>query len=183
MKTFEEVMVLTRTVSSNTALEDPEAKALYECCLQVSRNGTVVEIGCECGRASSLIIQMAKECGFYWYHIDPYIKHPKYEIDWLGTMWSIDVCFGFVNMTSKEAINEVPAIIDLLFIDGDHSYDAVLSDLTLYCPRLRTGGVLTMHDFGRDSLPDVYRAATEYLKDDEWDQVQVAGTLGVWRRR
>jgi len=183
MKTFDEVMELTRTVSSNTALEDPEAELLFEVCRRVSRNGTVVEIGCECGRSSSLILQVAKECGFLSYHIDPYIEHPEYMAQWIQMMERIDFIFSFKNMKSAEAINEVPALIDLLFIDGDHSYEAVLSDLTLYCPRVGHGGILAMHDFGRPSLPDVYRAAREYLKGDEWDEVQLAGTLGVWRKK
>ena len=56
-------------------------------------------------------------------------------------------------------------------------------DLRTLCPLIKAGGILTMHDYGRDSLPGVYKAATEYLKDDKWDQTGVYGTLGVWRRR
>ncbi len=44
---------------------------------------------------------------------------------------------------------------DLLFIDGDHSYDAVVTDLRCWLPSLKRGGVLAMHDI---DAPDVKRA-------------------------
>jgi predicted O-methyltransferase YrrM len=50
-------------------------------------------------------------------------------------------------------VNTIPC--DLLFIDGDHSYDAVVTDLRCWLPSLKRGGALAMHDV--DS-PDVRRA-------------------------
>ena len=183
MKTFEEVMELTRTVSSNTALEDPEAKALYECCMGVLCGGLVVEIGCQLGRSSSLIAQVAKEECFHHSHIDPYIENPEYLGPWIAMMHKIGHPFTLHCMKSDRAVHLIQRQIDLLFVDGDHEYKAVMEDLSRYGYKIAKGGILAMHDYGRDSLPGVYRAATEFLNDDEWDQVQVAGTLGVWRRR
>lgn len=36
--------------------------------------------------------------------------------------------------------------IDLLFIDGDHSYGGVLSDFRMYAPLVRPGGLIALHD-------------------------------------
>lgn len=36
--------------------------------------------------------------------------------------------------------------IDLLFLDGDHSYDAVLRDYRDWAPKVRPGGFLVLHD-------------------------------------
>jgi predicted O-methyltransferase YrrM len=36
--------------------------------------------------------------------------------------------------------------IDLLFIDGDHSYEGVKKDYQLYSPFVRTGGIVAFHD-------------------------------------
>ena len=38
--------------------------------------------------------------------------------------------------------------IDLLFIDGDHSYEGVLADWTTYRPMLTTGATIVLHDIG-----------------------------------
>lgn len=40
--------------------------------------------------------------------------------------------------------------LDLLFIDGDHEYDAVKSDFTNYRPLVRQGGLIVFHDIVRD---------------------------------
>lgn len=36
--------------------------------------------------------------------------------------------------------------VDFLFIDGDHSYDGVRSDLEMYGPLVRPGGLIAFHD-------------------------------------
>jgi len=41
---------------------------------------------------------------------------------------------------------------DMLFIDGDHSYDAVCTDLRLWLPSLNSGGVLAMHDIDSEGV-------------------------------
>ena len=39
--------------------------------------------------------------------------------------------------------------LDLLFIDGDHSYDGVKRDFELYSPLVRPGGLVALHDIAR----------------------------------
>ena len=39
-------------------------------------------------------------------------------------------------------------LLDLLFVDGGHTYDVVVEDLLHYLPRLRTGGLLVVDDCG-----------------------------------
>jgi predicted O-methyltransferase YrrM len=41
--------------------------------------------------------------------------------------------------------------LDLLFIDGDHTYDGVKRDFTLYAPLVRKGGVVAFHDIAEHS--------------------------------
>ncbi len=54
----------------------------------------------------------------------------------------------------------IPDELGLLFIDGDHSYEGVKNDLELYLPKLKSGGVLIMHDCSHDA---VYRAIKEFV--------------------
>ena len=37
--------------------------------------------------------------------------------------------------------------IDLLFVDGDHSYEAVRMDLEAWLPKMKDGGIVVFHDF------------------------------------
>lgn len=186
MKTFEEVMQFTRTVSSPTALSDEEAGALYRACWVVPFGGMAVEVGCQLGRSSSLISQVAWEKPFHSLHIDPFTDQPDFLRQWHETMCQIggrDHFYTHLCMRTDQAAYLLLTLrFDLVYIDGDHEYPGVRTDLQTLCPLLREGGILCMHDYGRDSLPGVYRAATEYLKDDKWDQVTVAGTMGVWRK-
>lgn len=65
-----------------------------------------------------------------------------------------------IMMTSKEAAEIFPdRFLDLVFIDGDHSRDAVREDICLWSPKVRHGGILCGHDcemrahrLGRDRL-------------------------------
>jgi predicted O-methyltransferase YrrM len=39
-----------------------------------------------------------------------------------------------------------PAMLDFLFIDGDHSYEGVKRDFEMYSPLVRPGGMIAFHD-------------------------------------
>jgi len=49
---------------------------------------------------------------------------------------------------------------DLVFIDGDHSYQAVKDDIEFWKKRIRIGGIISGHDYRK---PDVKRAVHETL--------------------
>ena len=56
---------------------------------------------------------------------------------------------------ATETVRKVRSILcgeplDLLFIDGDHGYEAVKSDFTSYSPLVRPGGLIVLHDIVRD---------------------------------
>lgn len=51
-------------------------------------------------------------------------------------------------MTSKSFVeeNHCPNNIDLVYIDGDHSYEGIQLDIQLFCPRLKRNGIIILHD-------------------------------------
>lgn len=51
--------------------------------------------------------------------------------------------------------------LDMVYIDGDHSYAAVLNDIYITLPMLREYGYMAGHDY---YLPDVQRAITEVFE-------------------
>lgn len=50
--------------------------------------------------------------------------------------------------------------IDLLFIDGDHTYEGVKLDYDLYSQRVRKGGLIAFHDIVPDKRPALQK--TDY---------------------
>jgi predicted O-methyltransferase YrrM len=48
----------------------------------------------------------------------------------------------------NEAVGRQP--IDVLFIDGDHSYNGVRADFELYSSLVRPGGIIALHDVNED---------------------------------
>jgi len=44
--------------------------------------------------------------------------------------------------------------LDLLFIDGDHTYDGVKLDFEMYSPLVKPGGIVAFHDIVQVDVPD-----------------------------
>jgi len=53
--------------------------------------------------------------------------------------------------------------LDLIFIDGDHTFEGCYADLTAWYPKLKSGGIF----LGHDCYPDVRRAVELFMKDKE----------------
>lgn len=199
MKTFERVMQLTRTVSSIVLLQDEEAKALYDAVSAVPQNGLVVEIGCNLGRSSSLIAQMAHDQNFRTVYVDPYKEQPELMVGWARMMREIGGedwhRFTLLCMRTEQARWELERLcvdgIDVAYIDGDHEGPGVKLDLEIVADMVKPGGFMCCHDYGPEVLepggkpmfrfPDVTRLLDAYTAEG-WDRVEVAHTMGVWRK-
>lgn len=71
--------------------------------------------------------------------------------------------------TSQNTVNQVSKILDgelldLLYIDGDHSYDGVLKDFELYSPFVAEGGYIIFHD----------------IVDSDFHRKQECGVAKLW---
>ena len=59
---------------------------------------------------------------------------------------------------------------DLVFIDGDHTYEATKQDIAIWWPRVRSGGLLCGHDFGHprnaSGLFGVDKAVREFCESE-----------------
>lgn len=59
----------------------------------------------------------------------------------------------------KAAVTLNQDAVDFVFIDGDHSYEAVYQDIRLWLPVIKSGGVIAGHDYG--VYPGVVQAVDE----------------------
>lgn len=65
------------------------------------------------------------------------------------------------------AMTYIPGELDLVFIDGDHSYEGVKADIEAWLPKVRRGGILAGHDY-YTRWPGVVRAVDEAFEDLEF---------------
>jgi cephalosporin hydroxylase len=56
-----------------------------------------------------------------------------------------------------------PRAVDLVYIDADHRYEAVVRDLPAWRPHVRSGGWLAGHDYTVPQHPGVRQAVDEIL--------------------
>lgn len=71
-----------------------------------------------------------------------------------------------VRMRSVDAAAIIaPRSLDLVYIDGSHMYEHVLTDLMAWAPAVKTGGLLCGHDW--NYFPDVNHAVREFLLSNE----------------
>ncbi len=57
--------------------------------------------------------------------------------------------------------------IDILYIDGEHTTEAVMRDMLLYVPLVRPGGLVVMDDYGNEKVKravDYVRSAINYFE-------------------
>lgn len=72
--------------------------------------------------------------------------------------------------STKEVVEDLlgDELVDLLFIDGDHTYAGVLRDYELYLPLMAPGGVVAFHDINDT---DFHHQAGCYV-DQLWKSIQ-----------
>jgi hypothetical protein len=70
--------------------------------------------------------------------------------------------------TSAKAAELVPDGLDLVFIDGDHSYESVKQDIALWEPKVRPGGIIAGHDYCYQHFPQVIKAVDECFPKNLW---------------
>lgn len=85
--------------------------------------------------------------------IDTDIRN-KYLLDRVTTTEQSHYLRGFSNSVSVRSkfrkIFPQPQMVDVLFIDGDHSYEGVKSDFELYEKEVKSGGLIIFHDIVQD---------------------------------
>ena len=73
-----------------------------------------------------------------------------------------------------------PMSLDLVFIDGDHDFEAVVADLVAWSTALKPGGLCCGHNMGQAGVAD---AVTRFLAASGWPVAQDGPDQLWWSRK
>ncbi|MDQ1912297.1 class I SAM-dependent methyltransferase [Paenibacillus sp. GD4] len=142
--------------------------------------GSIVEIGSYKGKStlalamSSLRLTKAKKTV---YAIDPFSSNgiigKNYYKAFRKNMKNAGVKQYVVPIKrlSHEAYNDFPVPIAQLFIDGNHEYDMVKQDISIYVPKVSQGGYIAFHDYNQSKFPGVKHAVDELLQNKKYQVI------------
>lgn len=128
---------------------------------QATEHLLIAEIGCYKGRSTCALGEYAKGVV---YAFDDF-KGPRNGVNFVPFDEDCNLfkvcCDNLSDLISAEKViicqeshSEISTNIqpDMVFIDGDHSYDGVKRDIAYWWPRLRPGGLMCGHDSGFDEV-------------------------------
>ena len=122
----------------------------------------------ENARVISVDLPISEFCG----KADPRVPIQEHAIEQEWKLWTkrnnnklhLIQASSFAPST-KEKVQELlnGELLDFVFIDGDHRYEAVKKDFTMYLDLVRDGGIIALHDIG---------SAEEGGVDALWNELQ-----------
>lgn len=143
-----------------------DMQALHSGCKRLKNGDVYVEVGTYYGRSTYCAMKFLPK-GVKMYAVDiedpgEYPGHKSRKQFWEET--GLDERVTYIVKPSVEAAEEFKEKIDMIFIDADHSYEEVKSDVESWYPHMKPGGYMYFHD-ADDSSPGVWQLVEEMSKD------------------
>ena len=140
---------------------------------QVEAYGSIVEIGSEFGMSTSILAKFS-DPSVHVSAVDPFpndtfAQHSR-NMARIGVLDRIVYFKMLSEAAAKQYLQNDGQLIDVLFIDGDHSTDAVLIDILMWLPMVEVGGVVIFHDT---------MAPTNMRPHEQHEWVEKA--INIWR--
>ncbi|MGD0280268.1 MAG: class I SAM-dependent methyltransferase, partial [Smithella sp.] len=158
---------LSRSAKIPGHLTPREGIALHEVAKKYASEGSIVEIGSFLGKSSNFLVEAILKSG-HLYCVDtwqndamPGGNQDNFE-QFLNNMKGWEGKFTPLRGDSNKTVLDWKQQIDLLWIDGDHSYEGCASDIRNWFPFLKTNGWICLHDYANPC--GVAQAAQELLK-------------------
>lgn len=183
----------------------PERGFLYQLACDAPEHAQVVEVGSWMGASTCFLAGGLRGAGAKVYAVDNFqgLSTCGEDAAWynrhfrrLGANSTLEIFranFDALGLTPRaepvvsdslaaaQALAGKRGTIDLLFIDGDHSYEACRADIAAWAPFAKPGGVMAFHDFG-SRAEGVTRAIFEAIREGRFAEiVGVAGTIIAFR--
>jgi predicted O-methyltransferase YrrM len=190
-------------------LAEEEGLKLFELAFEACSLGPCLEVGSFCGKSTVYLGIACKIKGKTLFTIDYHRGSEEqqpgqtyFDSELLDGRTGLIDSFPYFRTTIQRAGLEefvVPMItksnvvardwatpLGLVFIDGGHSYEAVVTDYRCWCPHLLPGGFFVFHDIfldpaeGGQAPYEVYKLA---LASGQFEELPMTKTLGVLQLR
>lgn len=132
--------------------------------LELVSKGDVLEIGVRTGISTAAFLLGVEKNGGHVYSVDN-------NADCIAAVGSHPQ-WTFIHESSFNAEklkSQIPATLDILFIDGDHTYEGVKQDLANYASMVKSGGRIILHDVCSGYDPGVRQAFDEYIDATKYE--------------
>ena len=171
-------------------LSDAQGRALFRAAAETRGRGAIVEIGSWKGRSTTWLASGARLAGHRVYAIDPHRRSREYpeaetKDEFLANLArnGLTAVVEPLIMTSEEAAARVAGPVELLFIDGDHSYEAVRRDTEIWLPRLIDGGTVMFNDVATAAYSGPRRVVREMVcRSPVFHRIGRVGSMVVAQR-
>lgn len=147
-----------------------QLRGLVDLILHVPNDITVAEIGCYDGASSELWMMKCHKlyCIDWWHWTMPDCDEPcevvEKRFDDRMATFGRHVVKLKGRSDDMSIINSIPdRSLDGVYIDGNHSYEGVCSDIRIIIPKLKDRAFIAGHDFQNPDTPGVTRAVNDVL--------------------
>jgi len=136
-----------------------------------------LEIGCYAGGSACLMLQRENTSVT---SID--LGHPipkKTVMENVAKLNKHNNLYQYIegNSQVKSTYDNLDSTYDIIFIDGDHSYDGVLKDFEIYSKYLKQGGYIVFDDYNDWVHSPEVKSAVNFLCDKHSSEFEIIGTL------
>jgi predicted O-methyltransferase YrrM len=138
-----------------------------------------LEVGVLKGETARVVLDACPNVTKY-YGIDPYVEY--FDNDHLKSQEEMNKFKATADANLEgysryELVEAVPEKVDFMLIDGQHTYDQVKNDLSLYYDHLNDGGIIFCHDYNN---PEVNRAIKEWRREYKVSQPILVAPNFIW---
>jgi precorrin-6B methylase 2 len=162
-----------------------ERECVARLAAEVKADGLIVEIGALYGGMTAVMALANKKA--HVITIDNFSWHPADDVPTSKELVLSNMAkVGVKNVEVLEGDSRVIGVtwtepIDLIFIDGGHSFDWVYPDLCNFAPHAQ---VVALHDYDNPFWKTIRQAVEKFLSEHpEWEVSEVVGTVAVLRRK
>ena len=190
-------------------LDEEEGRCLYETALEAGSRGPCLEIGSYCGKSALYLGAACRENATVLFSVDHHRGSEEqqpgeeyFDPDLFDPLSGrVDTLRQFRDTIDRAGLADtvVPIVcrsavaargwatpLSLVFIDGGHAFETVLSDYTVWSPHIVGEGYLLIHDIFSDPAQGgqaPYRVYRQALDSGLFQEVSMVKSLAVLQRR